>query len=74
MHPDQKKFLDDYYGQLNGLCNIEYLGISDDGFPQFRIRRGTNAKNLPTLYLELSQDEEGNGPGFLFISENNPNS
>lgn len=74
MHPDEKKYFDEYYSQLNGLCNIEYLGFSPDGFPQFRINRGSNnAGNKPTLFLELSRDEEGNGPGFLFIGKDNPN-
>ena len=35
-----------------------------DGFPHFAIRNGKEE-----LMIEVSQDPEGNGGGFLFISE-----
>ena len=69
---ERTKFYNEYYGQLNGPCNLKFLGVSEDGFPQFHVERLADGipANDRNLYLELSQDEEGNGPGFLFIGTN----
>ena len=63
----------EYYGQLVGAtienCTIkpdtEGYGGREDGWPTFLVRTRTGHP----LTLEISQDEEGNGPGFIFISD-----
>lgn len=59
---------DDHYKQLEGFTIIKFLGMSEDkdidAFPQFLI---TNGKE--ELKIEVSRDPEGNGGGFLFISD-----
>ena len=55
-------FYHDYYSQVRG--SIRFTGMSSDGFPRFEVIQG----NLERLHLELSCDEEGNRPGFLFIT------
>ena len=63
----------DYYGQLVG-CTIKEFKIEDDskideGFdsqvPVFVLSNGKEE-----LKISVSQDEEGNGSGFLFIEGN----
>jgi hypothetical protein len=55
-----------YFGQLVGAKIIDFILTEDeDGFyawPTFKaeLRDGT------VVVLELSQDQEGNGPGWLF--------
>jgi len=56
----------EYYGQLVGMKVIT-TGRSQDGFP-FLILEGHGE----TIRAEVSQDEEGNAPGFLFISTVQP--
>lgn len=46
-----------YIAPLKGRT-IKGVGVSDDGFPYFDLDDGSR--------IEVSQDEEGNGPGFLF--------
>lgn len=59
---------DDHYKQLEGFTITKFLGMSEDkdidAFPQFLI---TNGKE--ELKIEVSRDPEGNGGGFLFISD-----
>ncbi len=59
----------EYYGQLVGMKIIKSgFTEGDEGlglFPFFILR--DKAGDL--LRVEVSQDEEGNGPGFLFISD-----
>jgi hypothetical protein len=67
------KWQRDYYGQLVGAtieaCAIEPnttgYGGGDDGWPTFLVR----TRDGHVLKLEISQDEEGNGPGFIFIGD-----
>ena len=63
----------DYYGQLVG-CTIKEFKIEDDSkidegfdsqFPVFVLSNGKEE-----LKISVSQDEEGNGSGFLFIERN----
>tara|TARA_R100000458_G_C8055966_1_gene101027 strand:+ start:82 stop:315 length:234 start_codon:yes stop_codon:yes gene_type:complete len=63
----------DYYGQLVGY-KIKEFKIEDDSeidegfdsqFPVFVLSNGKEE-----LKISVSQDEEGNGSGFLFIEEN----
>ena len=65
-----KSYLDmkeDYYKQLEGFTIKKYLGTTTEedieGFPQFL---ATNGKE--DILLEVSRDPEGNGGGFMFIS------
>ena len=59
---------DDHYNQLEGFTITKFLGMSEekdiDPFPQFLINNGKEE-----LMIEVSRDPEGNGGGFLFISE-----
>jgi hypothetical protein len=50
-----------YYDQLRG-ASVRSVGHTDDGFPVivFTSRSGD------VFVTQLSQDREGNGPGFLF--------
>jgi hypothetical protein len=58
---EEKTWMERYMESLVG-CKIHKTGVTDDGFPYFEIVApdGSQAK------IEVSQDEEGNGPGFLF--------
>lgn len=52
-----EEFYDRYYRQLIGR-KITGIGCTADGFWFFTLDDGA--------HIEISQDEEGNGPGFLF--------
>jgi len=61
-------FYEKYYGQLKGYKIKSFDGmITEEGllkpFPRFTLVKGKNE-----VLLEVSQDEEGNGGGFLFLS------
>ena len=64
-----KAFFEKYYGQLKGF-KIESFEMVDSGedyigdFPCFILSKGKQK-----IRIEVSQDEEGNGGGFLFIGE-----
>lgn len=45
---------------------ITKVGVNADGFPFFEVKMPGGI----TLLCEVSQDEEGNGPGFIFGLEN----
>ena len=59
---------DEHYKQLEGFTISKFIGMSADkdidAFPQFLINNGKEE-----LMIEVSSDPEGNGGGFLFISE-----
>lgn len=59
----------EYYGQLVGMKVVKAgftdLDESGQSFPFLILR--DKAGDLTRV--EVSQDEEGNGPGFLFISD-----
>ena len=58
---DQRnEWLKTYLGSMVG-STIKSVGVSDDGYPFFVIEKGRESYTV-----EISQDEEGNGPGFLF--------
>ena len=57
----QMQYLAEYYSQIAGT--ITFSGFSEDGFPKFRVKRFDGQ----VLALELSCDEEGNNPGFMFL-------
>ena len=54
-----------YYKQLEGCTVKKFLGEDKEGFPQFVFKK----PNQKDLLIEVSQDPEGNGGGFLFISD-----
>ena len=65
-----KSYMDmkeDYYKQLEGFTIKKYLGTTTEkdieGFPQFLVSNGKE-----DILLEISTDPEGNGGGFIFIS------
>lgn len=56
-----------YYSQLDGALIVKFDGMNEDdmggdGFPSFTVR----LKNGEIVTLEVSQDPEGNGGGFVF--------
>ena len=56
-------YMEKYYGFLKG-AKIIGAGLHDDGefeWPYFKIE-----KDGQEFEVEVSQDPEGNGPGFLF--------
>jgi hypothetical protein len=66
MDKQARAFFTKYYAQLKGAKIIE-TGIGPDeeygpGFPYLMVELANGEK----AKLEISQDEEGNGPGFLF--------
>ena len=57
-------FYDRYYGQLEGATINRYLGMKD-GFPTFELLMDDGAHGYIAT-IEVSQDPEGNGGGFIF--------
>jgi hypothetical protein len=57
MDADSKRWTVRYLNSLVGHT-IDRVGVTDDGFPFFKLDDGT--------VVEVSRDSEGNGPGFLF--------
>ena len=56
-----------YYGSLKGATIVSFDGMTEneewgDGFPTFTIRFA----NGEVGQIEISQDPEGNGGGFIF--------
>ena len=53
-------------------CTIIEIGVGEDeegeeGYPYLKLRRpATRTAEAEEMTIEVSQDEEGNGPGFLF--------
>ena len=76
-----EKWAKEYYGQLVGYT-ITSFRLEDDSedlppldseyemdyvqFPTFTLSKGLTE---PRIKISVSQDEEGNGSGFLFIEE-----
>lgn len=58
----QERWNAGYYSALNGATIIKFIGTDEDGFPMFLAK----LSNGETVELVLSQDEEGNGGGFMF--------
>jgi hypothetical protein len=61
-----KNYWKNYYGSLEGATILKFLGMSEadygDGFPKFLVQ----LKNGEKIEIEISQDPEGNGGGFIF--------
>lgn len=66
-HPDAE-FLRKYLAPLKGgtITSVRVKVESDGGFAEAWPRLTVKAKNGQTYELEVSRDEEGNGPGYLF--------
>lgn len=63
----QTRWNEGYYSQLNGAKIVRFMGTLKDefggeGFPQFEVLMPDGTRTT----LEVSQDSEGNGGGFLF--------
>ena len=63
-------YYDKYYKQLEGFKISKFLGITEEddmveGFPRFLLTK----PGFESVVIEVSQDPEGNGPGFLFIGD-----
>ena len=61
------KFFSTYYGSFVGATIISFDGMQDnedggDGFPTFTVKFA----NGEIGQIEISQDAEGNGGGFIF--------
>lgn len=61
MNKAQQAFYRKYYATLIGGTIVQ-TGVTDDGWPQLVVKMPTGE----TYTCEVSQDPEGNGPGFLF--------
>lgn len=62
-------FYNRYFGQLIGATIIDFAMIQDDNddawaevWPCFRVKLASGE----IVQIEISQDEEGNGPGWIF--------
>jgi hypothetical protein len=73
---DTNDFFQKYYGQLVG-CTIQSFTQDpndEDSFPKFTLTRQQPIEGaLNEIEIEVSRDEEGNGPGFLFINNQKGN-
>jgi len=63
----QQRWNAGYYSALNGATIVRFLGTDEDefggrGFPMFEVKLA----NGELVEVVVSQDEEGNGGGFLF--------
>ena len=69
MDDTEKMWGTKYYGQLKGFAisdvDFAYCKDTESYFPTFIMKK----KGYETIKVEVSRDEEGNGGGFLFISE-----
>ena len=45
---------------------IVSVGVTEEGFPQLIVEKKPRGKPVERYVLEVSQDMEGNGPGFIF--------
>jgi len=64
-----RKFYEQHYGQLIGFTVIG-IGIDDEDETIEAEFCLVMKKGNQTLNVFISQDEEGNGPGFLEIEQN----
>lgn len=63
-----KAYYQRYYGQLEGVVIEKFVGMENDEYslgewPVFKVRYPDGQ----VLEMRVSQDEEGNGGGFLFL-------
>ena len=67
----REKWFREYYGQLEGYTISKFDGMKDtdgvgeDGFASFILHKAGHQ----TLRVEVSKDVEGNGGGFMFVSD-----
>ena len=66
-HDYQENWLKEYYSVLH-LAKITQVEIyeEDDEYVVFWPRLHTTLRNGERVVMEISRDEEGNGPGFIF--------
>lgn len=65
MTVDQQKFWAKYYGTLIG-ATVQSVQIREDDEGQFWPVIKFHHPEVGNIEVEVSRDEEGNGPGFLF--------
>lgn len=58
------KYERDHYERLVGYT-VASIGEDDEGFPALLLTHET----LEPMFAIVSQDPEGNGPGWLFVEE-----
>lgn len=70
----QKKYVEDYLKPLVGGSVIAYGAVENDefGFPEVWPVLRIQLPNGKVVDLVVSRDEEGNGPGHLFVEEIGP--
>ena len=56
---------EEYYTQLEGFRIKKFLGEDGDGFPEFILTK----PKYKDVKMAVSCDPEGNGVGFLFLTE-----
>jgi len=56
---------EEYYTQLEGFRIKKFLGEDGDGFPEFILTK----PKYKDVKMAVSCDPEGNGGGFLFLTE-----
>ena len=64
-----KKFYEDYYRTLKGGNILDVEIYEEDmgyGDPELWLRLKVKTASGQVFAVEVSRDEEGNGPGFLF--------
>lgn len=66
LKPGDLSFYDKYFGQLVGAEILAFKMAVDpdegDFWPTFLVKLASGER----IEIEISQDEEGNGPGFIF--------
>ena len=62
-----KAWFKKYLAPLVG-SKIVAVGVNADGFPTITVEKDVDEVGQPGIStkLEISRDEEGNGPGFIF--------
>lgn len=63
---ERRSYYEKYYRQLVG-ATITKFTLGQELWPQFTV----HSPVVGDLTLEISRDEEGNGPGFIFIGDAN---
>lgn len=63
-----KKYYESYYGSLTGavIDSVNIVMEDDYGRSQFWPTFNVTLKDGFKVVLEIAQDPEGNGPGFIF--------
>lgn len=66
IRPNERSFYEAYYGQLVGCTVVQAKMEADDDEGQLWPTLTMRKPGGEQFVVELSQDPEGNGPGFMF--------